>query len=192
MAQEIEIEFKNLLTEEEYQQLVNHFYSSNSTEMIQKNHYFETADFQIKKHHAALRIREKENTYQLTLKQPNPHGPGLLETHADLTSSEAKLSLEGNFVEKEEIEKALNNMGISHTDLKYGGMLQTYRIESNYKDTMIVLDKSEYNGHTDYELELEAHDEAYGLKIFQEILSNHNIPKRKTANKIERFYKTLK
>ncbi|SHM41419.1 CYTH domain-containing protein [Gracilibacillus kekensis] len=192
MTQEIEIEFKNLLTKEEYQRLINHFHTSIRTEMIQKNHYFETADFQIKKHHAALRIREKENTFQMTLKQPNPQGAGLLETHANLTSTEATSSLKGNFVAKAEIENALNTMGVSHTDLRYGGMLKTYRIELNYKDTLIVLDKSDYNGHTDYELELEAQEEAYGLKVFNEILSKHSISIRKTANKIERFYKTLR
>ncbi len=192
MAQEIEIEFKNLLLIDEYQRLVKHFRLSDSKETIQENHYFETADFQLKNQHAALRIRVKEDNCQLTLKQPNPNGAGLLETHADLTSNEAEQWIKGSFTPKKEVQRALETMDISLSELQYGGMLKTYRIETSYQDTLIVLDKSEYNDHTDYELELEAKDEQYGLQVFQTILDNHDIPKRKTANKIERFYKSLK
>ncbi|MGN8644592.1 CYTH domain-containing protein [Gracilibacillus sp. HCP3S3_G5_1] len=191
MAQEIEIEFKNLLTENEYQQLVQHFCTYGLIETRQKNHYFETADFQLKKQHSALRIREKEGQFQLTLKQPNPDGPGLLETHCHLTSKEAQRWIDGQICWKEEIGTALNSLRIDIQDLKYGGMLETYRLECNCNHTTVVLDKSHYNGYTDYELELEAESEQHGRKVFQELLTAHHIPKRKTANKIERFYHTL-
>ncbi|QGH35614.1 CYTH domain-containing protein [Gracilibacillus salitolerans] len=192
MSQEIEIEFKNLLTKDEYQKLVKHFRSYKLTDMKQKNHYFETADFQLKESRAALRIREKKEQFQLTLKQPNPNGPGLLETHCDITTDEAQQWIKGHIIAKDEITKALHTMNINLQDLTYGGMLETYRLECMYNNTTVVLDQSHYNGHTDYELELEAQDEQHGKTVFLELLSTHQIPKRKTANKIERFYHTLK
>ncbi|SFL36567.1 Uncharacterized protein YjbK [Gracilibacillus orientalis] len=192
MSQEIEIEFKNLLTKDEYQQLVTHFRSYELTEIEQKNYYFETPDFQLKQHHAALRIREKKEKFQLTLKQPNPNGAGLLETHCDITTDEAQQWINGHIILKDEIAKALSAISINMQNLKYGGMLETYRLECTYDSTTIVLDKSHYNDHTDYELELEAEDEQHGMTVFKELLSSHQIPKRKTANKIERFYQTLK
>ncbi|WP_018933328.1 CYTH domain-containing protein [Gracilibacillus lacisalsi] len=192
MSQEIEIEFKNLLTNEEYQQLVKHFHSYQLTEMEQKNHYFETADFQLKKHHAALRIREKQGTFQLTLKQPNPNGAGLLETHCPITPNEAQQWINGHIIAKDEVSKALQAMHINIHDLKYGGMLKTNRLECTYDNTTVVLDQSHYNGYTDFELELEAEDEQHGKTVFQQLLTAHQIPKRKTPNKIERFYHTLK
>ncbi|WP_212685903.1 CYTH domain-containing protein, partial [Salmonella enterica] len=82
MAQEIEIEFKNLLTEEEYLKLLSNLpfpkYSQTQT-----NYYFETEDFSLKAHGSALRIREKNGNYTLTLKET--HELGLLETHDALT-----------------------------------------------------------------------------------------------------------
>ncbi|MGP4041159.1 CYTH domain-containing protein [Gracilibacillus sp. D59] len=191
MSQEIEIEFKNLLTKDEYQQLVKHFSSYELTKIEQKNHYFETVDFQLKQHHAALRIREKNNQFQLTLKQPNQNGAGLLETHCDITTDEAQQWINGHIISKDEITEALHALRINIQDLKYGGMLETYRKECNYDSTTVVLDQSHYNGITDYELELEAEDEQHGIAVFQELLSTHQIPKRRTANKIERFYHTL-
>ncbi|GAE94287.1 adenylate cyclase [Gracilibacillus boraciitolerans JCM 21714] len=191
MAQEVEIEFKNLLNKAEYHHLADHFRSHKFTTTEQINHYFETYDFQLKKHHAALRIREKARSFQLTLKQPNPKGAGLLETHADLTETEMNEWISGNYISKTEIQNALNAIQIHLKDLKYGGMLKTFRMEINYKDTLLVLDKSEYNNQTDYELELEAQEEKHGYKVFNEILNEHQIPKRSTANKIERFYQSL-
>ncbi|MDX8045800.1 CYTH domain-containing protein [Gracilibacillus sp. S3-1-1] len=192
IKQEIEIEFKNLLTEEEYQQLINHFSSSNQQIIHQKNHYFDTFDFQLKTHKSALRIREKKDQFQLTLKQPNPNGPGLLETHCTITEKEAKQFINGTIIDKAPITHALTKVNIPIDQLRYGGALETYRIEHDYQQTTLVLDKSHYNNHIDYELELEASSEEHGTEVFNTLLEQWAIPKRKTPNKIERFYHTIK
>ncbi|UOQ86504.1 CYTH domain-containing protein [Gracilibacillus salinarum] len=191
MTQEIEIEFKNMLTESEYEQLLNYYSAEKLSPIRQRNHYFETKDFHLKQNHAALRIREKNNTYQLTLKQPNPNGAGLLETHCTITEQEADNWMDENIIPKQDITDALNQMNIDIQELKYGGMLETKRIEFTLNACTIVLDKSNYNGHTDYELELEASDETHGNQVFEKLLAAHQIPKRQTANKIERFYQTV-
>ncbi|MBM7571544.1 CYTH domain-containing protein [Aquibacillus albus] len=189
MAQEIEIEFKNLLTKQEYDQLRSTFNLENVTPIKQTNHYFETKDFKLKNKGAALRIREKNNLWQLTLKEP--HEEGLLETHDPLTEEEAKSWLDGSIIPKPHVAKQLNQLGIDFATLHYGGALTTHRLETYYKDTVVVLDYSTYNGKVDYELELEAKDKVYGENIFQELLVNNRIAKRKAPNKIERFYSTI-
>ncbi|ENH96187.1 CYTH domain-containing protein [Gracilibacillus halophilus YIM-C55.5] len=191
MSQEIEIEFKNLLTKDEYAQLLQYFNVSANDFIEQTNDYFETKQFDLKTNHAALRIRQKEDNYQLTLKEPNPDGAGLLETHCTLTDHEADQWKQGHIIPKPNIDTRLKHLGIASHQLTYGGALMTKRVEMAYHDTIIVLDKSQYNGNEDYELELEARDETYGQRIFTKLLDDFAIPKRKTPNKIERFYQSM-
>lgn len=191
MTEEIEIEYKNLITEKEYESIHKFFRAYHWKETHQKNYYFETRQFDLKKHHAALRIREKNNQFQLTLKKPNPDGDGLLEVHASLTPAEAHSWMNGIIIPKPEIESHLARIGINSKNLQYSGRLETKRLECNYQQTIVVLDTSCYNGQTDYELELEAATRLQGEQVFTSILNILQIPRRKTANKIARFYKTL-
>lgn len=188
MAQEVEIEFKNLLTENEFKRLLNDLpFPSEGT--VQTNYYFETADFSLKKHKSALRIRKKNDQYRLTLKEPLDIG--LLETHDILTKQEAEAMIGGQPVYKEETGQRLKNMNILLSDLNYFGSLTTIRREADYEGANIVLDYSTYHDTADYELEVEASSEELGKKVFDALLNKYNIPGRNTPNKIERFFSTF-
>ncbi|SET15747.1 adenylate cyclase [Oceanobacillus limi] len=187
--QEIEIEFKNILTRAEYHKLLNHFPFPNKGK-IQTNFYFETKDFALRKQKSALRIRKKDGAYRLTLKEPHPQG--LLETHDILTNEEAKAWISGNCIPKKYTAKQLNNLNIEPSKLIYYGQLTTERYEYKKDDLLYVLDYCTYNNHEDYELELEAKDETNGSTAFQSLLREFKIPKRETPNKIQRFFETLK
>ncbi|WP_077310184.1 CYTH domain-containing protein [Terribacillus halophilus] len=189
MPQELEIEFKNLLTEAEFETLYKIFKMENESVIQQVNHYFETKDFQLKQHGAALRIREKNGEYQSTLKQP--FEDGLLETHDSLTAEQAHAWIQGEIKLGPEISKQLKELGISTEKLAYGGSLKTTRRETAYHDTTVVLDRSEYGDTVDFELELEANTFAHGQSVFQTILAEYDITKRETPNKIQRFYDSL-
>src|SRR5699024_8978230 len=133
MSQEIEIEYKNLLTKQEFDYLLGHFsFPQNSQK--QTNFYFETENFSLKENGAALLIREKDGHYRLTLKEP--HQDGLLETHDTLTVAEAMNWLQGNNVAKENTEKQLKNMQIETKNLNYYGSLTTERRELEYKQVL--------------------------------------------------------
>lgn len=188
MAQEIEIEFKNLLTKAEFNLLLDAFAFPKDARK-QTNFYFETEDFRLKDKHSALRIREKNDKYTLTLKEP--YEDGLLESHDPLTKQEATAWIEGNPVAKEFTSKQLANLNIPEKDFKYYGSLETKRHEIKFKNVLVVLDYSKYNQQEDYELELEAEDYNTGEQIFKEILDKHQIPNRYTPSKIERFFHTL-
>ncbi|WP_256860531.1 CYTH domain-containing protein [Paraliobacillus ryukyuensis] len=187
--QEIEMESKNLLTKKEYEAIIQFFQLSEEQAKTQINYYFETSDFKLKANGAALRIRKKDNDWVLTLKQP--YQDGLIETHDSLSEIEAMQAIEGKMIDKPNVNKQLNKLNISINDLQYGGYLQTDRLEVTYKEGLVVIDYSIYNGKSDYELEVEAVSKITSETIMQELMEHLNIKKKATPNKIERFYQTL-
>ncbi|TCP22321.1 adenylate cyclase [Scopulibacillus darangshiensis] len=190
MNQEIEIEFKNILKKGEFEKLrtalnmtANHF-------KRQINYYFDTEDFSIKGNHSALRIRFKNGQYQLTLKQPHPEG--LLETHQHLSESEASLMIKTAKLPAGDVQTLLRRADIPYEDLVFLGQLTTDRAEIPFMSGELVLDHSFYLDHEDYELEFEASDRTDGQEAFDQLLTAHNIPARKTQNKIIRFFNRYK
>lgn len=188
MAQEIEIEYKNLLTEKEFNQLL-HTFPFSETGTWQTNHYFETKDFSLKVKGAALRIREKSGEYVLTLKEPHPDG--LLESHDSLTTDEVNAWIGGNSSKKSQVGRQLDLLDIKLDKLVYYGKLATKRYETTYQGTLVVLDYSEYNGTSDYELEIETESKQDGLNMFRSIIDDYGITEKETPNKIKRFFTTL-
>jgi len=186
--QNIEIEYKNLLTKNEYKRLLSALPFPEKG-MKQINYYFETADLQLARKKCALRIREKNNKYTLTIKEPHPDG--ILETHATLTEEEAEQWIKGKPVLKPTIEQQLRSLQISPKELISYGNLTTFRRSILIDRCELVIDHSKYNDRHDFELELEAPDQKTGKALFQNILKTYNIQQRKVKNKIERFFSTL-
>ncbi|KIL47422.1 CYTH domain-containing protein [Jeotgalibacillus campisalis] len=187
MSQELEIEFKNLLSREEYLLLCDTFHVSINDSKTQKNHYFDTHAFHLRAIRSALRIREKSKGFQLTLKQPVEKG--ILEHHQWIDSDETNRMLKDGGLVDGEISQLLQGQEIPVEQLVYFGTLATDRIEFPYKNGLLVLDHSTYLKKEDYELEYEAASYEEGAAIFKELLSAYNISVKKTDNKIERFYK---
>lgn len=190
MSQEIEIEFKNLLNQQEFEQLCRHFHLKKDDFALQDNHYFDTTDFMMKKHGAALRIRQKNGKHTLTLKQPHPDG--LLETHQPLTECEAETAIAESEFPPGEVLKIVEKIGVPSTTLCYLGKLSTDRAEIEYKDGLLVFDHSYYLGKEDFELEYECRDKHVGENIFRQLLASFAIPERETENKIRRFFHAKK
>ncbi|RPF52116.1 CYTH domain-containing protein [Aquisalibacillus elongatus] len=186
--QELEIEFKNLLTKEQYHSLKQKWFSD-ETPQSQTNYYFETDDFKLKHNQAALRVRKKGNQYVATLKQPQSEG--LLETHDPLTEDEAQNWFNHQVALKDNIKHQLQQMNIAEDHINYKGFLKTDRLEKTESNFTIVLDHSEYNGFEDYELEVEAPSYEEGLAFFQKLLNDYHIEQKPSTNKIQRFFQTL-
>ena len=188
MVQEIEIEFKNLLTKNEFELLMQKYNVTIKDFISQENYYFDTADFSLKDKQSALRIRKKQDKYILTLKQP--HEQGLLETHQELTENQAFTLLNSEVAQifDGSVKEAVSALGINPDALQYLGALKTDRIEIIDNENILVLDHSFYLNHEDYELEYEVKDPETGKNKFLEILEQNNIPLRTTKNKIQRFF----
>ena len=188
MHQEIEIEFKNLLTKEEYHLLCDRFRLSDGDFIMQENHYFDSDDFTLKNKGCALRIRKKKAHYEMTLKQPAEEG--LLETNETLNEDEAKSIIANNQIPEGAIAKIIREeLEIDPNSIIYFGSLNTRRAETKYEGGLLVIDHSMYLNKEDYELEYEVSNFSTGQKIFIELLKTLNIPVRQTDNKIKRFYK---
>lgn len=186
MSQNIEIEFKNLLTETEFTLLKNYLNIDESMFVKQINHYIDTEQFLLKEKGCALRVREKNGHYELTLKQP--HSEGLLETNQKLNNVEAKRLLENQWLLEGPVKNSLYQLHIPIEELSYFGSLTTERAEKEFEGGLIVLDYSSYLNHHDYEVEYEVNEYQLGKEIFARLLNDINIPIRQTENKVRRFY----
>ncbi|MEK3855470.1 CYTH domain-containing protein [Cytobacillus sp. FSL H8-0458] len=182
----IEIEFKNIITRDEFTALMNFMNLGSEDFSEQENHYFDTPDFLLKEIGSALRIRQKNGSFELTLKQPHPEG--LLETNENLTDSEAAEMIQTGKIPREQIKKSIEELGIKTDNLQYFGTLTTARAEKEYNKGLAVLDHSRYLNKEDFEIEFEADNRKEGQIVFLNLLQQLNIPVRKTENKIKRFY----
>lgn len=186
MSQNLEIEFKNMLTKNEYERFLKEFNIDKKKIFSQENHYFDTPEFSLKTLGTALRIRKKPDGWEMTLKQPADIG--LLETNQDISEEEAHQAIGFNKLPLGKIQHIIEDNGIPFSNLEYFGCLTTKRVEVEYNQGLLVLDHSLYLANEDYELELEVNEEQPGKESFLALLKQFGIPVRHTKNKIQRFY----
>ncbi|WP_062352019.1 CYTH domain-containing protein [Bacillus kwashiorkori] len=186
MSEQLEIEYKNILTEKEFKLLIDYFQLQQSDFFLQENDYFDTVHFSLKNANSALRVRKKSNQYTLTLKQP--HDVGLLETNEEISKEQYQELKQNIRFPVGEIANKLQFLNIDVHDIVYFGTLQTWRAELPYLDGLLVFDHSFYLNKNDFELEYEVEDANIGRKQFLDLLNQFHIPIRKTDNKIVRFY----
>ncbi|TWT04841.1 CYTH domain-containing protein [Planomicrobium sp. CPCC 101079] len=190
MTKELEIEFKNMLTQEKYEELLSFFKFQPSNAVTQENQYFDTRDFQLKEKRCALRIRKKSDRYECTLKIPAQEGN--FEITDLLTAQEAQNIQHAVSFDAIEVLQALTEQGIDWKALRPIGTLVTHRIEFEYNGGLLVLDHSLYNGQEDFEVEYEVTDAAAGQQKFNRFLTEHDIPVHPADKKIARFMKAAK
>lgn len=154
MATNIEIEAKVLINKEEYDKIVDKMRKSAIAEYDQTNFYIETPDFALKKVGVGLRIRKMNEKYTMTLKAPMSEG--LLEKNNSVTEDEYKLFRNENKFPENDIYEFVKMLGFNPDDMSIVAELTTHRIETKYgkEEYEFSIDKNEYNGITDYELEM--------------------------------------
>ncbi|MGL4523180.1 MAG: CYTH domain-containing protein [Bacilli bacterium] len=187
MKESIEIEFKNILTKNEYTTLVQHFFPNEADFFTQTNYYFETKNHALRASKQALRIRYCDGIYTATLKSPLT--TGLLETDCVLTKEEAHAILhEGMTYEITTFGDLLRKALPETHNWVLMGHLCTKRAETPYKGGTLVLDESTYFNCSDYEVEYEVTDYNTGFASYRGLLSTFEIPERPTKNKVARFF----
>lgn len=190
MTQQLEIEFKNLLTKQQYEHLLQEFGIQENAIHRQTNHYIDTPSQAIKKRQSGLRIRQIDNYYECTLKEKSAEHTHI-ETTDVLTAEQAQQMLEGQGFYAQEVAKKLALYHIPLDKLAVFGSLTTDRVEIPYKDGLLVFDHSFYLQCDDYEVEYESKDATKGNMIFDEFLQQYRIEKKVTDKKIARFMKAL-
>lgn|SRR5690625_1201363 len=186
MSQHIEIEFKNLLTKVEYDELIDSLQYKHMT-VKQTNYYFDTNDRQLQQQKCALRIREKNGQFILTFKEPAD--VGALETKDFIDRATKQSWLNNSPTKTPHVYERIRLRKVALSELHYFGALKTKRTTFYVNDNItIALDNSFYHGKEDYELEIEVTNERVGQKFFQTFLTEHNILVKQTMPKIRRFF----
>ena len=188
MSNTIEIEAKALVKQDEYRKLANLF--RGSPRYVQTNYYIDTEDRLLAKEGVALRIREKQGQYELTLK--TPLSEGLLEKNVSISFQQfADLRDLGEFP-KTDIERFLIQLGFDTKKLSILTYLSTERIDVEYEGGLLSIDRNTYSGNTDYEVEFEYNSLAGAQKIMKEFLENNGVECHfSTASKVQRAMKAI-
>lgn len=189
MSRQIEIEFKTLLSNDNYQKVFAYYDLKKQPFTQQTNVYFDTPDKELQKLRWGLRIRRFEDSGELTLKCPTTE-KGLLEI-TDPLSLELTTSLisQKRILSTGEVAKQLRQAKILVENLSTIAELTTKRYELELPIGLLALDHSHYHGTEDYELELEVTEEQQGEKDFFQLLKQLNIPYQQAENKIVRALK---
>lgn len=191
MEQELEIEYKNLLTKDEYQKLlVDEFTKDASVQKImQTNHYFDTPDKLLRKYQSALRIRRLDTRNELTFKVPAQEF--LMESNFSLNQEQTDLILTQKQFSLSDITNKRVDLKVpgltNETTFEHFNQFTTVRYEKKVGDHLMVLDQTTFqNDVVDYELEVESIDPLDGKNFFNSLLEKHSIPSRSTLPKIAR------
>lgn len=188
MNEHIEIEYKILLTQKTFQNILHDYQKNLTREYTQTNYYFTHPLLQQKKY--MLRIREKNNTYELTLKRPIKNHR--LETNVIL-SQEDKECFFQHLPLSNEIIDILQEENIDYTQLTQEFSLTTHRYDFELKEGTLSLDHSTYLNQEDYELEFEVNDEHLGYEKFLKLIQPYSLNYSKNcSSKIQRVIQASK
>ncbi len=183
MAETREIEFKCMISEDEYQKISTAF-SGRGKIIKQINHYFETKDRCLKMNRYSLRVRNIMDDYELTLKTPLEIG--VLETNIKITKNDFELMKNHN-IPSTDIKNKLMCIGVEENDLYYITSLTTIRQEIILVDGILCIDYNTYSNTHDFELEFEVSDPIIGKRAFSDILNELGITfKRSKQGKMNR------
>lgn len=132
----IELEKKIPLTEEEYTRLIS-LLGNNKQIYTQTNYYFDTDDLSMHQNNITCRIRLKDGKYTGTLKSHTLKTDKSIEIHVT-------------------VQNGIGENAFVDAGLKLQGSLTTERcILLRCPSCEVALDKNEYLGYTDYEIEIE-------------------------------------
>ena len=177
----LEVEYKSLLTEGMYNKLANHYNWDSIKE--QTNHYYCDEDKILRKNRITFRVRVKDNKSVIQVKLHKNSGSPLqiceekeypIDCVPDIITDGEKYT------------------GIKTGELKNLGSTVTLRHSKMWDNqTEICLDKTEYLGITDYEIEIEYTGEEIPEKLSAELTALGVEFKEHSVGKYSRFLKAL-
>ena len=189
---EIEKEFKNLLTKEQYEAIAGDYQSVFTKDITQTNSYYDYEGL-LQQHKMALRIRivEGKETGEITLKIPQSSLEVLEYTEVLPVDILNAYNHDKQFTLPTSLLEALENKGITLQTVNQTALLTTHRLEGALSENeWLVLDESHYNGKVDYEMEMEVRSLELGEPIFLGILEKYKIERRQAESKIKRALST--
>ena len=142
-----------------------------------ENAYFDTPNLDITNHHMVLRVRKiNDDKKELTLKIQRTDV--CIEINHNLTPEQEKELYETGRISNQPIRGMLMDSAISLRNIKYITSLKTERMEIQYNNYLLVLDKNYYRDIIDYNIEVESTSEFEAKRILKEILDSFGIEYR--------------
>lgn len=160
MVNNLEIEYKLLISHDEFEKLSSFF--PKKTFIRQTNTYYDTRSEELKKQGCALRIREKEGKFLITLKTPAASGHHEYECYVDENNASVFKNCE--------IKNILDGLHLID-DFIETGQCVTDRAVFELDQAELCFDINFYNGITDYEIEYEQMTPHDGITEFNKILA---------------------
>lgn len=180
------VTFKTLLSKSEYARLAKLYEDKPSN--LQTNYYFDTSRFTLKASEILLRVRKRDE-YELTLRRKK--GYKKVELTNIISEEEFQNFVSTGIIPSLEIDAEITEL-IKGQSLNNYMSLSTFRIFFPYEKGTVAIDKCEYLGVTDYELEYSAPSYDLGKKNFVDLVKSLGIIYKKGDSKIKRAYSALK
>lgn len=178
MEKSIECEAKCLITKNEYQSILQ---TSSVIETIHQTNYYIDYNNKLKNNHQALRIRAKNDKYELTLKTKTSEGN--IEQTINIDAS-CVADIINNHCLPTQLAQELN---INISDIDSIKIIKTTRSCIQYCDLIIELDHTDFNGTVDYEIEIEAPNLEVANETLNQFCNEHNINPQPSIAKIARY-----
>ncbi len=177
----LEKEYKSLLTKDEYEKIRNGF--TWDSEKVQENHYYTDDEGILRQNRIMMRVRVKDNKSVIQVKHhKNPGSPLQIceETEYAVTG------VPKSFYDGEKYT------GIKTDELKNIGCAKTLRSSKMWDEkTEICLDKTEYLGRCDYEIEIEYTSDTPPDGLMKRLTDMGVEFKAVSVGKFSRFLKAL-
>ena len=190
MPYNLEIEFKNLLSKDDFFALTKMFKLTIEDFVLQQNYYYDFDDI-LEEKQMALRIRVREGEKVVTLKQKAVQSQhAQVEITGDLEVPVGELLKNPSELLPKAIRNHLSMEQVVLPELENIGKVETLRKEIEYQGGSLFLDYNRFNDlDEDYELEYEYNASSIndGETIFDNFLVQNNIPRKPSKNKIARM-----
>ncbi|MGL5020447.1 MAG: CYTH domain-containing protein [Mycoplasmatales bacterium] len=174
----MEFEKKGIISEDDFFKIIK---KTKVKEIItQDNYYFETSDEFFKNNNSALRVRVKNDAYELTLKVQRELGN--LEYNYDISKEEftkMKITMKLPKVLHKYIDSTLTFDNIK--------IIKTDRHIIEFNQHIIELDKTTFMNSIDYEIEVEAENLNQAQKIMDQFTGYVDIKYNESMPKIARY-----
>ena len=176
----MEYEARVMISASEYEKIKVDYLNSGRIcrEFTNKNTYFDTPDLYLAHHHMVLRIREIDDVdKELTLKIKEEKGDVEI-THKIDNELEFNSLLKAKFKDPQILQE-ISSRGGDINALTLITTLITERIEVEFDDYLLVIDKNFYNDKVDYNIEVESTSRELAEHYLKEIISPYGIAYKK-------------
>jgi uncharacterized protein YjbK len=191
MSTNIEIEAKILVNEHEFNLLKSLLQVDEKSKVTQTNYYIDDPIGSLRKYGFALRIRELNQTFTLTLK--SPMAEGTLEKNQTITEVAYTTYKKGKVFPLGLIKDFLEMFGFDTSKLHIITELTTERFETTFEGRHVSLDKNSYHGLLDFEVESEESSLKHAAETLQLLCEKASIEyKANHVSKYARAIKTMK